>query len=135
MSWDQIRELTHSGVSFGPHSVSHPILAMEDADVSRHEITQSWARVCAEVPGALPVFCYPNGDARAFGEREERIVADLGLRASLSCMPGYVSSTRHSSSRGQRLPSPLPRLALENEPQRFLQVVSGIDRFKGYFRR
>jgi peptidoglycan/xylan/chitin deacetylase (PgdA/CDA1 family) len=129
MTWEQLRSLPSDLVSVGPHTVTHPILTMEAADVARGEIGDSWQRLREEVPGALPVFCYPNGDQRAFGPREEALVAALGLRASVSTRQGYVSAGRIQRLRGGQLPS-LPRFSLESDPARFVQVASGVERFK-----
>ncbi len=129
LSWEQLRALPRHLVSVGPHTVTHPILTMEAPDAARKEIAESWQRLRGEVPGALPVFCYPNGDQRAFGPREEALVAELGLQASVSTRQGYVSAGRIQRMRGGQLPS-LPRFSLESDPARFVQVASGVERFK-----
>lgn len=129
MSWDAVRALSGALVSFGPHTVTHPILAQESDDVARDEIQESWQRLRTEVLDALPVFCYPNGDPRSFGTREEREVLSCGLRASLSTVGDYASQARVWDPGAGRC-GPLPRLQFEGETARFRQVVSGVDRIK-----
>ena len=133
MTWDQLRGAVGPLVSAGPHTVTHPILAMEDAETSRREMVDSWQRLRQEVPSALPVFCYPNGDDRAFGSREIDVVGDIGLLASVSTTPNYVAAQAYTSGSGA-LRQPLPRFPLEGPTHRFVQVASGVERLKSLFR-
>lgn len=133
MTWDALRAVTGTGVTVGPHTASHPILTMEDAETAEREIRGSWERLRAEVPAALPVFCYPNGDRRSYGAREVGAVERSGLEASVSTTPAYVAGRDYRP--GQRfLREPLPRLSLESDFLRFAQVVSGVERLKAMLR-
>jgi peptidoglycan/xylan/chitin deacetylase (PgdA/CDA1 family) len=134
MTWSELRAMSNSAVTVGPHTVTHPILTMEGPAEVHREIAGSWTRLLEELPGALPIFCYPNGSSLDFGDREQRIIAEAGMQASLSTIPGYVSA-RKFRQREAGFPQPLPRLQLESDFERFAQVVSGIDRFKAFFRR
>jgi peptidoglycan/xylan/chitin deacetylase (PgdA/CDA1 family) len=128
MSWDTVRRLAASGVSFGPHSCCHPIHSAEDAETSRREIASSWQRVREEVPDALPIYCYPNGDDRSFGAREVAFLPELGLQAGISARPDYLSIGARPA-----LPDALgriPRFSFDADPARFMQVASGIERLK-----
>jgi len=133
MTWPEIRALNGELFSFGPHTVTHPILALEGDARARDEITRSWSRVRTEVPDAVPVFCFPNGDPRSFGARELKMLAEAGLLASVSTRQESVSSRNHLPE-AARLAAPLPRFQVEAEAERFVQVVSGVDRLKGFLR-
>ena len=133
MRWDQLRSSVSELISAGPHTVTHPILSLEDAETSRREMADSWIRLKLEIPSALPIFCYPNGDGRAFGDRELDTVAALGLKASVSTRRGYVSARKYPTGPGT-LRSPLPRLSLEGPTHRFVQLASGVERFKAHLR-
>ena len=68
MSWEELRRFPAGGlVSFGPHTMTHPILPQATDAQSSREILESWARLRDECPAATPVFCYPNG---AYSARE-----------------------------------------------------------------
>lgn len=43
MTWDDVRRLERSGVDFGPHTRSHPILSRLDEDSALSEVTESWS--------------------------------------------------------------------------------------------
>lgn len=130
MSWDDVRRLSRSGVTFGPHTVTHPVLARTGPVQSRFEIAESWRRVKEEAgDGAVPVFCYPNGALGDFGAREEDVMREIGMQAALSTQPGYVSrrdlSSGHRSARFR-----LRRFAYSESNAEFIQVASGIERAK-----
>ena len=130
MTWDDVRRLGRNGVTFGPHSVTHPILSRVGAREAEFEITESWRRLRAEVPdAAIPVFCYPNGEPGDFGRREEDFVAALGMRAALTTGPGYVSHRDFAVGR------PASRYRLDrfwyaDDRTSLVQVVSGLERAK-----
>jgi peptidoglycan/xylan/chitin deacetylase (PgdA/CDA1 family) len=127
LAWDDVRRLSRSGVTFGPHSVTHPTLSRTGAEQLHFEISESWRRVRAEAgAGAVPVFCYPNGDSTDFQAREENAVAACGMRAALSACSGYTSHRDFGAGR----PSArfrLSRFGYTGDPSLFIQVASGIE--------
>ena len=97
MSWEMARSLEKSGIRFGPHTVTHPILARVDDQQSLNEITQSWQRLTQELAHPSPIFCYPNGQLSDFGPREINTVRDNGFIGAVSTVPEQVdpNSTHH----------------------------------------
>lgn len=133
LSWDDVRRLARSGVTFGPHSVTHPMLARTSPEQSRFEIAESWRRVREEVgDAALPVFCYPNGEEDDFGIREQDIIAAEGMRGALRTRGGFTShrdfAGDHPTARFR-----LPRFGYSDDRLEFIQVVSGIERIAAAF--
>jgi peptidoglycan/xylan/chitin deacetylase (PgdA/CDA1 family) len=132
MTWDAVRTLGRQGVTFGPHTVTHPILSRVPDDQAQVEIAESWARVRAETDAAIPVFCYPNGDPDSFGPREVAIVRRTGLRAALTTIPGQVARQPVTAT-SEPLFS-LPRYAYSTDLPRLAQAVSGLEMLKGSLR-
>jgi peptidoglycan/xylan/chitin deacetylase (PgdA/CDA1 family) len=63
LSWDEVRSLTASGIEFGAHTLTHPVLpSVEDLDEMKEEIVGSKTRIDRELGRPTPHFCYPNGD-------------------------------------------------------------------------
>jgi peptidoglycan/xylan/chitin deacetylase (PgdA/CDA1 family) len=125
--WDDVRRLSRSGVTFGPHTVTHPTLSRTGEQQLHFEISESWRRVRAEAgAAAVPIFCYPNGDSSDFQAREENAVAACGLRAALSARPGYPSHSDFSADRPAAR-FRLPRFGYTADPSLFIQVASGIE--------
>lgn len=128
MSWDQLRACERSGMSFGAHTVSHPILSRATDEESRRELEGSWRRLRERAERPLPIFCYPNGQADDFGPREIETLRGLGFRGALTGVPGYASA-RDFASDGAR-PFQVRRFALPGDLPRTVQLVSGLERAK-----
>jgi peptidoglycan/xylan/chitin deacetylase (PgdA/CDA1 family) len=126
MRWDQLAGLARMGVTFGPHTITHPILARTEDAQSREEIHGSWARVRDATDAAIPVFAYPNGERRDFGEREERLVLEAGMVAALSTIPGFASRAFLARTG----PCAMPRIGYSEHPGYFPQTVVGMEPMK-----
>ena len=107
----------------------HPILSKTDDPQSEYEIRESWERVRSEVDGAVPVFCYPNGDPASFGPREVSTLSRVGLSAAVTAVHGYVVP-RHFAPDTPEQRYMLPRFPYPEDRQSFLQVVTGFERVK-----
>lgn len=86
MTWDQLRACEARGMSFGSHTVTHPLFMTDDAQ-SERELTVAWQRVCAEAKSPVPIFCYPNGLPEDFGPREVATLTRLGFRGAVTALP------------------------------------------------
>jgi peptidoglycan/xylan/chitin deacetylase (PgdA/CDA1 family) len=107
LSWDQARALERSGlVAFGPHTVSHPILSALDDESAAAEIAESWRRLQDELASPLPVFCYPNGRAVDFSERDVRLVRAAGCIGAVTAEVGYADTDSPDAYRIARVPLP-----------------------------
>jgi peptidoglycan/xylan/chitin deacetylase (PgdA/CDA1 family) len=133
MSWDQIRALGGRGVTFGPHTVTHPILAQTGDAQSAHEIAESWRRLQEERVAHVPVFCYPNGSDYAFTLREVATLRRAGLAAALTTLHGYIDAT--SRAAGADAPYLMRRVPYPHDELDFRQITTGLDRAKILLRR
>ena len=91
MTWEQVRRCEAAGMRFGPHTVTHPILARVSDAQAKYEIEESWTRLSREVARPVPIFCYPNGTRDDFGPREFATIHGLGLLGAVTAEPGYAS--------------------------------------------
>jgi peptidoglycan/xylan/chitin deacetylase (PgdA/CDA1 family) len=117
MSWDEVRELASDKlVTFGAHTVTHPMLSkLPEADI-RTELEQS-ATIIERALGKRPAhFSYPVGDPGSAGPREFRIAADAGFKTAVTTRPG-VLFPEHSAHL-----LALPRISLNGEFQRLRYV-------------
>ena len=62
LTWDEIREMSRQGISFGSHSRTHKILTQHPLGVVREEIQDSLQCLREQGIHHVPVFCYPNGN-------------------------------------------------------------------------
>lgn len=133
MSWEHVRMCEKMGMTFGPHTVTHPVLSRTTFDVTGYEITESWARLCAEAQSPVPVFCYPNGGWDDFGDREIAVLRRLGFLGAVVGEPGYADALAFQRNQDDRFK--VRRFAFPDELPHVIQYVSGVERFKQILRR
>jgi peptidoglycan/xylan/chitin deacetylase (PgdA/CDA1 family) len=128
MTWDDARKCEKKGMTFGPHTVTHPILSCTTSEYAEWEITESWRRVCEEVRSPVPVFCYPNGQWQDFGSRDVEIIRNAGIKGAVVGERGFAASG--SFRRDNEGPYRVRRLPFPDTHSDFIQCVSGIERCK-----
>jgi peptidoglycan/xylan/chitin deacetylase (PgdA/CDA1 family) len=133
LTWDEVRECERRGMSFAPHTISHPILSSTGDEQSMREISASWKRLNEEVTDPVPVFCYPNGGLGDFGPREVATIKKIGLRAAMAGVPGYVGPDDFKPETDDRYR--LRRFALPSQLDGVMQCVTGVEAFKSRLRR
>jgi peptidoglycan/xylan/chitin deacetylase (PgdA/CDA1 family) len=133
LSWGEARSLEKRGMTFGPHTVSHPVLSTTSDEQTEFEIAESWRRLRAEVSTPVPIFCYPNGRARDFGDREIAVIRRMGLSGAVTGQPGELHPTdfRKSTTMSYRV----PRFPYSDSLPHVLQCVSGLEMVKSRIRR
>jgi len=88
LTWPQVREMASQGVSFGAHTLDHPILTRVSAEEARRQVRESKRRIEAETGTPVTSFAYPNGTASDFDASTERIVADEGFSLAVTTLLG-----------------------------------------------
>ena len=89
LSWNAVRLLAASGVEFGAHTKTHPILsALTDPEELREEIAGSKARIESELDRPVLHFCYPNGKMRDIGPAAAAAVRAAGMQTAVTAEPG-----------------------------------------------
>ena len=89
LSWDEVRSLALSGVEFGAHTKTHPILsALTDPQELRTEIAGSKARIEIQLDRPVLHFCYPNGKMRDIGQAAAKAVQAAGMQTAVTAEPG-----------------------------------------------
>lgn len=126
LDWDLVREMSTGGISFGGHTLTHPILTRIPEKQARAEIRNSRAKIEAEISKAVLGFAYPNGLPGDFSEVLISMVSGAGYRAAFTLLNGPTTwraarerpfeirrifiSHRHSLPDFAALLSPLNRL-------------------------
>ena len=115
-------------MSFGPHTVTHPVLARAGDRQAEHEIVESWRRLREEARAAVPFFCYPNGQPGDYGSREMAVLERAGLLGSVIGTADYADTK--TLRRGGRERFQIPRFSWPDDIARLAQCVSGLERLK-----
>lgn len=108
MSWDQIREMRRAGMTFGGHTVHHPILAHLGRDEQSFEIHECQRRLQAELSEPIEAFSYPVGGQDAFNETTRELLQEAGYRWAFTYFGGYCPLGQFDRFR-------VPRTAIETD--------------------
>jgi peptidoglycan/xylan/chitin deacetylase (PgdA/CDA1 family) len=88
LQWDEVREMAQENISFGSHTVTHPILSMLPPDRAYQELSCSKKKLEEELGRTVDVFAYPNGSEKDFNPSIQDMVRDVGYRAALTTIYG-----------------------------------------------
>ena len=132
MTWDQLRSCEERGMTFGPHTVTHPILSRVSDEQSRWEITESWRRLAEEARRPVAVFCYPNGGPSDYSEREIATLEQMRFLGAVVGSAGFVSS--RALHLGHSGPFQTRRFPFPDRISSLVQSVSGVERMKHMLR-
>ena len=119
------------GVTFGPHTITHPVLSSTGDEHARTEIVTSWKRVREELASPVPVFGYPHGRQRDFGPREMEIVRLAGLWGAVRGYPGKLCADQFRIAPAICC---VPRYPIGRDLTDVLQCISGVEVLKAKLR-
>jgi peptidoglycan/xylan/chitin deacetylase (PgdA/CDA1 family) len=92
LTWDEVKEMSNKGISFGSHSCTHKILTKCATRVVQEEIQDSSIHLQEEGINYIPVFCYPNGD---YNREIAGQVKAAGYLAAVSTHFGLEDASSH----------------------------------------
>ncbi len=97
MTWDHIREMSHAGMEFGSHTVTHPILStIADPAALRFELGESKARIEHETGVPIIALAYPVGGRHAVNDAVIAATKAAGYQFAFTYLPGVNKlSTSH----------------------------------------
>jgi peptidoglycan/xylan/chitin deacetylase (PgdA/CDA1 family) len=84
LSWDEVREMVKTGIEFGSHTVTHPILSRVDADRLRIETYESKAHIEREIGQRVLSFAYPAGTQKRRDEAARTMVENCDYRFAVA---------------------------------------------------
>jgi peptidoglycan/xylan/chitin deacetylase (PgdA/CDA1 family) len=91
LTWDEIRIMKDSGlVSFGSHTVTHPILSKCTLEQQRNELMVSQKRIKEELGEECILFAYPNGKQIDYNLKTIQLLKELRYSAAVTIIPGYI---------------------------------------------
>jgi peptidoglycan/xylan/chitin deacetylase (PgdA/CDA1 family) len=118
LDWNGLRQLAADPLcTIGAHSMTHLMLAKQDAGTAQTEILASRKRLEAELQRPIRHFAYPVGDPASAGEREFAMAKEAGFVSAVTTRPGMLFGDHQA-----RLQA-LPRLSVNG----FHQNQAAID--------
>jgi peptidoglycan/xylan/chitin deacetylase (PgdA/CDA1 family) len=118
VNWDEVREMSRGGVSFGSHSCTHRIMTTITLDEVSEELVRSRQVLFDQGVNFVPVYCYPNGNSDA---SIEDLVKAHGYEAAVSVRMGFEGScpkNRYAIRRGRN-----PQRHIGHHPAFFFPIV------------
>ncbi|MFC1969672.1 polysaccharide deacetylase family protein [Chloroflexota bacterium] len=115
LSWDEVREMGDDGISFGAHTVNHPVLTNLPLQRARWEIVQSKKDIEEKLGKEVTAFAYPFGP---FNAEIVRLVKESGFTSAVTTESGLVNAKTN--------PYKLPRIGAVRDFNKFKVVFSGL---------
>lgn len=100
VDWDEVREMSRHGISFGSHSASHRILSRLDPSEVRQDVEASTAGLRRPGVARVEAFCYPNG---GYNATVIEVVRRVGYRAAVTTDFGVEGLTPEDPFRLRRI--------------------------------
>jgi len=88
LNWNQIREMQSAGISFGSHTVSHPVLSRLSPQDLLRELRDSRHVLENELQRPVLDFSYPFGTQDSFNDATCIQLAALHYRSAVTSLPG-----------------------------------------------
>ena len=89
MTWNMIREMKNNGMTFGGHTVNHPIMANLPPDEQDYEIKECRRRLVEELGEPLVAFSYPVGGPKSFNGHTRAALVRHGFHWGFTYQGGY----------------------------------------------
>jgi len=91
LSWDEIREMDKYNISFGSHTVTHPVLSSIYKNDVLQEISESKKIIEEKIQKPVTTFAYPYGKEEDYNDEVIRILKDNGFEICCTTIPGSES--------------------------------------------
>ena len=97
LSWDEVRAMQKHRITFGAHTVTHPILSRLQAGEVKAEVVESKRVIEQHVGVPVTAFAYPVGRREDFTEKTKEIVREAGFSCAVSTIAGSNEAGRQDA--------------------------------------
>ena len=88
LGWDEITEMAAAGVSFGSHTISHPVLPTLPGCQLYEEIVESKKLIESKIKCTITGFAYPVGRRQDFNDHVKKVVKEAGYKYAVTTVFG-----------------------------------------------
>jgi len=88
LQWDDIRQMTKHKISFGAHTMTHPVLSKIPASQMKREIEGSKRAIESRLQLPVSHFAYPFGQSQDFNGQAKQAVQDAGFKTAVTTIWG-----------------------------------------------
>ena len=89
LSWEEVREMSVHGVSFGSHTMSHPVLSAIPMPRVQREIGESKRIIENQIQKPVTTFAYPYGKSTDYTDEVTKVLLDEGFEYACTTTVGY----------------------------------------------
>jgi peptidoglycan/xylan/chitin deacetylase (PgdA/CDA1 family) len=89
LNWTEIREMSKNGISFGAHTVTHPVLSHCKTEDMENEIVESKKTIERNLKQPVNHFAYPFGRYGDFSDDAKKTLRAGGFQTAVTTIPGY----------------------------------------------
>lgn len=89
LSWEEVREMSKHGISFGSHTMSHPVLSTISTSEVRKEIVESKKVIEDQIQKPVTTFAYPYGKYTDYTDEVTKVLFDEGFEYACTTTVGY----------------------------------------------
>lgn len=84
LTWDQIKEMSENRISFGAHTVSHPIMSRISIEMAEREIQESKKTIEEKIGRPITSFAYPFGKKAQYSSALFPVLEKLGFKCAVT---------------------------------------------------
>jgi peptidoglycan/xylan/chitin deacetylase (PgdA/CDA1 family) len=88
LNWDEIRIMQQHHITFGSHTVTHPILSRSSVERIKTEIQNSKETIEKHLNVPVTTFAYPVGRSEDFNENVKSLLKEAGYICAVTTISG-----------------------------------------------
>jgi peptidoglycan/xylan/chitin deacetylase (PgdA/CDA1 family) len=88
LTWDQIQTMCREGITFGSHTMTHPVVSQLTRDQLESEISESKQLLEQRIMAPAPHFAFPFGKPADCGKAAPLVLARSGYRSAATTTEG-----------------------------------------------
>jgi peptidoglycan/xylan/chitin deacetylase (PgdA/CDA1 family) len=88
MNWDQAREMRRAGISFGCHTMTHPVLSRLTPNALQRELAESKRLIEDRLDTIVEDFAFPFGKPLDCGSIGATLLSAVGFRTAMTTIQG-----------------------------------------------
>jgi len=123
LDWNEVRRMYERNITFGAHTVSHPILSRMPLDDAVREIRLSKEVIEKQLGTSIELFAYPNGRHEDFTDQIKEALRTEGFACAVTTMHGINDASTD--------PFELRRLSHTDGDAKLWGLQLGLYRFVG----
>lgn len=88
LTWDQVRTMCRAGITFGSHTMTHPVVSQLTGEQLEHELCESKRLLELRIAASASHFAFPFGRPADCGKAAALVLARSGYRSAATTVEG-----------------------------------------------